>query len=473
MEASRIFLEKVGDPKLAIKTLDDGWPNHLQAKECVRKGFEIRGRLGYHDLAEEQLIQLASDAEQLKRYADIAELLTDVFARYPESRICKQASALARKVIANRMEEASRSEVERLVRSLARLAPHDKLLMRDGRKFANKRFALKSKRSKIQKYSSSQSPGKLNLLERNELGSDVDWISATSIDNVIYVAGVIEKRVALAQCGKSIPIQKKMSCWPNVSVPTDVALLLVGTRSPLRIFVVGEPPLPEAIVFSTSDNSQQKGSVSAKTPRGHGVVWGAALGTLEQTWAVENRDDPVLICVDPQGNVVSSQSLFECDEFDWQDANFPLPMYATQNRVLLGIGKDLVCFKNNQFEKLESFATPIRSIGGMPPYAAAIFTVALEVGAAWCRLGLETYIRPFATELDSPLTLINSGSFIVVADENRVELYKSEGKTFQEKLILRGTSEHATGRPIALLSMPQTDQFAMVTSRGSVSIYSL
>lgn len=472
--ASRIYEEKLNNAKLAIETLDSGWPDSPQAKLCVKASFAIRARLGYHHSASELIRSLYLEAEHLSRHAEVAELLAEVCAQYTEIDVCEEAANLSRQIVVDRMKLAKRPDAERFVKVLAQLSPNDRLLQRDGRRFIDERFTKRASLAPIQQYLSSRTPKKLQLVDQFQLDLDGLWSAATTISDTVFAAGVLDKRIVLASCDKDGKVEKNLTPWPKTPVASDTSLLLLGNRSPLQIFASGEQPLSMVKTFTISEDEGVPYSVSAGTPKGHGVVWGVASGSLGQTWAVENRDDPALVCIGLTGTVVSTLSLLSASDAPWDYAVTTLPMHATNDRVLIGVGSVLLSVKDGNIEELERFSSRITSINGGQPYAAPTVTISLEAGAVLLRYGFEGHVRPFATEMLAPQTLLNQGSFAIAADENRIEVYEcGDRKSKGLELSIRSETEHQTGQPVAILPNQHTDQFIVVTSAGAVSTYSL
>lgn len=474
LEASRIYEEKVQDFDLAIETLDSGWPNSPQAKLCVQAGFALRSRRGLHHSASDFIRSLYLDAKQLSRHVEVAELLAEVHSQYTENSICQEAASLSRQIIVSRMKLANRPDTERFVKVLAQLAPNDRLLQRDGRRFIDERFLKRAALAPIQQYLSSRSPKKLQLIDQFQLGLEGAWSAATTISDTVFAAGILDKRIVLANCDKEGNIEKNLTPWPKTPIASDASLFLLGSRSPLHLFATGEQPLPISKIFTIREEDGFPYSVSAGTPTGHGVVWGVASGSLGQTWAVENRDDPALVCIGLTGTIVSSLSLLSASNAPWESAMMPLPMHATKDRVLIGVGSVLLSVKEGSIEELECFPSRITSINGGQPYAAPAVTVSLEAGVVLLRYGFEGNLRPFASEMFAPLTLLNQGHFAIAVDEHRLEVYECGNRKWRgPELSLCGEAEHQNGQPIAILPTQHTDRFTVVTSSGTVSTYCL
>ena len=472
--AARLYEEKIGDANLALATLDSAWPHSSQAKLCLQEGFALRARLGAHASAQERVESLFDDAGRLSRHAEVADLLADVFEQYPDSNVSEESARLSKQIIVNRVKAANQRDTERFTKTLCRLTPDDRLLPRDSRRFVELQFTKRASLAPVQQFLFSRAQQKLQLVNQVSLELKGVWQTASQLSDVVLVAGVLDNRIVFAKVDATGKVEKNLTPWAKTPVSSDTHLLLFGQRSPLQFFAIGEQPLDPKRIFTLSEPDGRAFPVSAGTPPGHNIVWGATSGSMGQTWSLESRKDPALVCVGLTGTIVSTQSIPDSNNNLWGFAEIPLPMHATRDRVLLGVGNVLLSVKNQEVEELERFPSRIISMNGGRPYASPTVTVSLETGAALVRYGFQGLVRPFATEMTTPQTLLNQGSFVIAADENQIEVYESnQKKTDRFALNLTRQADHQTGKPIALLPTTKTDQFIVITNQGVVSTYSI
>lgn len=471
--ASRVYVERLRDADLALALLDSSWPEGPQASKCVRASFGLRSRLGRHGEAVARIDDLRHQAEKLARHAEVAELLADAHQEYSEASVQEHARRRSHQLVTSRMQDADVAEASRLVRVYSRITPEDRLLPRDGLHYVEQKQAAAPALRIHPPAKAPHTAGCLRLTRTVDLGQGGCWRAAAALQGVVYVAGVWENRIALARCGEGRQVEKCFSAWPKTPLPTDTRLVLLGERDPLHLFAVGFASLPISRVFHANDAMALEG-VSVGGLAGVSAVWGVASGTLGQTWAVENRDDPALVCVGGRGRVVATQSLLPAADAAWDFAATPLPMHATSRQVLLGVGSRLLSVKGTQFDALEEFPSRIVGIAGGRQYAADRIVVSLETGAALLRLGFGGCLRPFAEELQSPQVLLSQGGYVIAADEHRLQVWRPEGKRPRNELLeLVGELDHSHGCPIAILPTPLTNQFKMVTEAGAVGEFEI
>lgn len=475
--AARIYEEKLRDAESALEKLDAGWPGSSQAKLCVEAGFALRGKQGWHDGARDRAQGLYDDAEGLSRYADIAELLTNVFERYPDANVSSDAADFSRRLIANRMRDASRSETQRLTMALARLSPEDKLLARDGWRFVT------GERGSLSPQGPPVRPERKRTRELRQVGKTVSvrsgakeqWHSAIPMGELLLLAGTCNSRVVLGCSWPSDQFNIQRSLWKEVVIEQQSRIMLQGKRSPLQIVATTGQHLPEK--QTGLHPAFESLTLSAGTPAGIATAYGLTQGATGHIWTIESRDDPVLVCLDANGRVVSTLPLPALD-IDLGEIAHPIPMQATSDRVVLGMGRAMVVVRGNQVETSQEFQRPIVSIGGggansSQRYSAQRIVVGLEHGAALVRLGSQLSVESFDSELESPTVAMLGSGIIVAADSHQVVVYEpNKNQRIVEKTpVERCRAKHDLGVPIAILAGVEVNQLRLVTERGAVCSY--
>ena len=463
--AARIYVDKLADVRQAVDTLDAGWPDTSQAKSCIAASFATRGRMGWHDEAQEQLARLATDAERLGRHAEVAAMLADAFEKYPDAEVQRASGRLARTLIVNRMKHALESEADRLTSVLGRLAPEDRLLRRDGRRFVE---ILRGDQQPTPSSASNLIKNQLRQVRHIQVLPQCELRAAVLAGESIVVAGVTEGRIELAGFDFNGRIQRHWSPWPNISIDSHAQLVLHNNQSHLHICAIGEQPLP--VMKVSFRESPERTTIPVGTPNGLGVVWGAAHGKTGHTWAIEDRDDPVLVCIDSSGAVVSTQSLLGSVDAPWDDVRIPVPIHVVDDQVIVGVGNQLIRFRNSQVELLHELPRRVTSIVGGGPYAAPIFAAAMESDIALCRLGGTGYLKILAHELSQPSLLLSPGGFLVAADEHTVIAQELTPTASKPRFV---ETRHHLGKPIAILPADTSDRFVVVAESGVAAIFEI
>lgn len=478
--AARVYVEKLRDAELALETLDGGWPDGQQARKCVIAGFGLRGKLALHDSARQRIDVLHAAAEQKVFQAEVAELFTEVFATYPDAGVVRAAADQGRRLIAGRLKIAPQREAERLVNALTKFSPQDRLLLRDGQRYLGATptpapIASPAPKPAFPALRADRGVAELKIVRQKELGMRGVWHTAAVVSDNVYVAGVLESRLAFAAVTEQGNVHKFRFPWPDAYIHEE-PIKLLGQRSPLHLQVLNGPVLPMTTVFPSTDETPYQ--LRAGTAIASEEVIGIALGPIGQIWAIGGHPDPSLICVDSGGAVLSTRSLLDLGnsvgiEDVESDLVYPIPMHIAGDRVLIGVGRVLLSVRDKHVEVLERFPLPITGLSGLAPYAAPLVAVSLERGAAIVRCGSQGFTLPSAEDLVAPVMLMNHGGFIVAADDTQVLVYQRQQRPCGEHLKFLGSAQHTAGRPIAVLPVSATDQFVVVTDAGSVTTFQL
>ncbi len=187
----------------------------------------------------------------------------------------------------------------------------------------------------------TDSAAELKVVRRIELGMSGVWRAAAVVSDNIYVAGVLESRLAFAAVTERGNVQKFRFPWPDTYISADLPIKLLGQRSPLLISLFDRNALPLATVFPPTDETPYQlraGSVVQRITLG-----GIAVGPIGQIWAVGYTSDLSLVCYDSTGAVISTRSILNIGQLVGiedveSDLVYPIPMHIAGDRVLVGLG---------------------------------------------------------------------------------------------------------------------------------------
>lgn len=160
--AARIAEEKLRDYDSAWNHLRSAWPAGTQASLCMRASFQFAGRRADRDRAIEQIDWARSRAASAEMQAELAGLLAEVAQTFPDAQVRRRAADETRLIAAVQLPAASIETRSKLTDALAALAPADKLLSRDCRRY---RQAQQQPRHDA-KPSARQAAGELTLVRQ-------------------------------------------------------------------------------------------------------------------------------------------------------------------------------------------------------------------------------------------------------------------------------------------------------------------
>ncbi len=135
LAAADLLETTLAAPDEAVLLLRGGWPGSKQAGRCLEKAFELLGARGAHSQAASVIAGLASEGFAPLHALPLARQLATAQETYPDETVRHVARDLARVTVAGRLPAAGSPEVRSLVDVLGRLAPQDRLLLRDGSRY--------------------------------------------------------------------------------------------------------------------------------------------------------------------------------------------------------------------------------------------------------------------------------------------------------------------------------------------------
>lgn len=467
--AARIWSEKLGDAEQAIAALRSGWPHSAQAMECARALFAFFGRTGRHLAAAEQIDEIVAQCPESKQYARSADLLAEVASGvYPDVVVRTRAGSALQQVVSGRLRVAQRAEATLLVTALAKLAPDDRLLERDGRRYVAE---LDKATPPPLKLLAHRKP--LRKAHHVNIGLSGSWQAATVVDKALYAAGIVDNTVVLARC--SLASFKKEAFavpWRGMKTPTDARVGIVGSaggRNMLGVYVVNEAPLPGRVAFPRTDEFPEEitaGSIVGSSSLGMAIGKRHGIFAINHDW---KSPAVVLQMYSGEGDLVVSHDVPVAESLDWENARFPLPVVARREHLYLAVGRTLLAWRVfNQDHELHEFSQPIRSLVASVEHTRARMVVGLEQGA--CMMwdpAADGQRVPFALDLHAPQVGINQGGYVIAAADKCVEVFDSK----DGKLSFVGRDETLPAEPIAVLCDARLDRFAILTVAGDVVLY--
>lgn len=180
--AASIFETKLDAPQKAIDLLLGAWPDSPQAKQCVREAFAKLAQRGEIERALAEVKQLENRAQAHRHIGALAELLTEIATTHPGQDVQELAADRAKVQIARSLEYwPDGRESRELTRLLSKLAPRDRLLVRDIDRFRHPTRPTNVKRA-------SRSFFEM-MVSKTIHAPEVEWIAATTGDKAFYLAG--------------------------------------------------------------------------------------------------------------------------------------------------------------------------------------------------------------------------------------------------------------------------------------------
>jgi hypothetical protein len=195
--AARLVDERLHAPDDALEILFSAWPSSHQATICVAAAFQILARLGRHEAALERLAQFSRESVPDSQVLPLVTALGGPAYDYPHERVRHRAGDLSRVLIAGQLRRPSLSNdhAATLLQHLVRLAPKDRLLVRDSNRFMAER---RDAQLRTRRLTPPPLPGRLPVVDRHfELPRQVEWLQLRRESNWFYALGVTQNHLTL------------------------------------------------------------------------------------------------------------------------------------------------------------------------------------------------------------------------------------------------------------------------------------
>jgi tetratricopeptide (TPR) repeat protein len=140
LKAADLLESKLKVPSEAVDVLESAWPSHWSALACGRKLLAITGRIGDEKRAK-AFLATAQDSATVAA-ASRAALLVESFQAHPSAAVREDAGRRAWKFLSREVSE--RPSDSALLQLLPRLAPSDRLLVRDAAHFPRQKKLLRN-----------------------------------------------------------------------------------------------------------------------------------------------------------------------------------------------------------------------------------------------------------------------------------------------------------------------------------------
>jgi tetratricopeptide (TPR) repeat protein len=463
LSAARVWEERLSDREQAAEELLAGWPNSAQAIECIRALFALFGRTGQHAAAAKQIGELEQNVPSTNQFVRTAEVLCDVAAgKYPDVVVRERAAAATQRVVSQRLRAALRSEGQSLVAALSRLAPHDRLLDRDCRRFAADLPAAKGAdpaRVKLKRVKTFnvQFPGELQ--------------TAAVVGEVVVAAGIVQHRVVLRRFDFRGNLDSFVAPWTESVVRSDTEIVLAAgpyNGKSLGVYPIGIEPLPWRNVYPVSDMFSEPISAGAFSDTGQTI--GIACGSHGRCYSVDDKATP-LIRITTNSNLLGTLHLSADQKVDWENAHIPLPMHARREHLYVAVGRHLLVIRQSTHDaQRHEFGSTIRQVSGSAEHSRSRIVLGLSEGACilWDPVARAKSVT-FATHMLAPRVGINRGGYVIAAAGNDVEIYDSK----EDALRFVAACHDLSAPPLAVLIGSRTDQFAIMCENGEVVVFGI
>jgi tetratricopeptide (TPR) repeat protein len=472
LQAAQLLEKRLQEPEEALQVLEDGWPNSRQAVQCFGARLDLLARLGRHNDSARSLSKLRRDPVAAAHYEPLAGILTHAAGHYPDQNV-RQAALDVVQVFGSRVLSDPKlppAHAQRWVGWLGRLAPQDRLLVRDGNRFLMRRRQWQLRqdqaKTKVVPHACLKSSLQPAAVRRFDLPK-ADWLQVRTAGLCFYAAGLKEDKLILLR-GIWDTAEFQSIFWPCSKVAAKSGLgfeLTTDSDRSTRVLlsVVGQPSFNEHtyphLLFSPSCVA---GTPQWLSPEMHPFsVFDSNL------WSIHVASGrAVLSCYDLLGALLRTDDVTQDLLADANRTEATrLCLVTLAGRRALGLGNRLLAQQGHETTRIELPGQVTRLIPSLPHTRAGVVAL-LDHGAVAHWLGTEHLIELDRDERWIAGTWIPAGKLILMtADEGRIYDVDSRGVTAVRSFPWHGRP------PIAVTSAGEPSFFAVFGAQGEVCIF--
>ncbi len=452
----------------SLDLLLGAWPASRQAAGCLGAAFQRFARLGRHETALERLAQLTCEPIPTALVLPLLTTLGGPARHYPDDRVRHSAADFSRVLIARQLGQptVSSDETGQLMECLVRLAPQDRLLVRDSNRYL---LARRDRELRAHRVTPKPTTGNRPVVERRfELPRQMEWLQLRSEWHGFFALGVTAKRLTMVRGIWEGEIQS-VSWNCSAVLVRNAALVFEPTREQGRevALAIASGVRLEPKHFPASDLFFGRDCVAGTPDWLPEHDFPIAFGE-ETVWSVHVAvGRAVLSCHDQRGTLrrtmdVTSDLLAEADRTE----RSRLCLKAIGNNAAIALGNRLVLTRSDG--GLTRVELPGQVVGLLPtlPHTRPGVAVMLEHGAAMHWVGATDLIG-LDRDLASPQGTFVPGGPLVLLSRFQLWLIEVDSAGVHQVTRLELTGQH----PIAVCATSNPGQFAVLGAKGEMTVY--
>lgn len=453
----------------------------MQAEPCLRRAFALHAKHGLGARTASLLDRLSHESTPPHLVADLTLCLADTAATYPDRALRRRASDLTRRKVASRLVKAPAPEVSRLLSALYRLAPEDRLLERDGRRYLASRDGAKPRVAETLRRRRGPIPELLRVIE---LSRRYAWLDARSGGNVVFVVGHTpgpgDEEIALARV--RLDGGSQTLTWPSTEFAGSrmgyggfLMALDASGQGQVLLHVTGLP-IPEKSFPGAMDVMERETLAGDPGwfPQGTRAVY-----EHHANWLVLRHFSESMIL-----SIHDREGRYRADVVEMSEPSPRDALYLTAQNQFVIIGRETSRAPGELFvysfgkeqrdptEPLRRFQVESRmtGLGIAQPFTRSRLLVAMERGVLvhWLDVGDSSVVAP---DMDAPRACILRNGSLVVGSLHRLRVYRVDPKEASLGSELEIGEEHGPIRSVLPDFTP--NQLAVLTGHGKLLLYAL
>lgn len=374
--AATLLEQRLHDTESALGVLEMGWPDSLQAQQCLERFFAMTSTLGLRDRALQKIQEVGKQPISMRRRSDLVSTLSQVAVSHLDQTVAAKSADATRVLGAQVLMQSPNSPD--ILRAISSLAKDDVLLRRDCLRFVRMNPPATTS-PPIRTKSAYSLKGQLD--SSIPLPDGYTWLNGESVGSHFYLVGhdSHQELLLMRRAWRGVSDIAQSVSWSGRGVgDSQLPVMLfcdIQNGLCLRIAQHGCPPLPPRLLPATDEFPR---SVRAESP-----PWihkdSVALG-CNSTHSFTCDLDGEVTQYDRNGLTVATYQLNDLDR-PQADLQFPPVIHVRLRDVYVGFGSTLYRISETGQRQSVQLPSRITGISGSRPHTRERILVTHETGA--------------------------------------------------------------------------------------------
>lgn len=466
--AAKLVEERLQGVDEALELLLRAWPGSRQAAGCLGAAFQLLGRLGRHEVALERIVQLSRETLPRSRTLPLLTALSGPARDFPHEAVRHRAADFSRVLVAHHLAVPGGPPMEeesRLMEFLVRLAPQDRLLVRD----ANRHLQARRERDlRVRRVTPPPLPGNRPVVVRRfELPRQIQWLHLRNEWHWFYAVGVTPKRMTLVRGVWEGQVQSLSWDYPDSVIMNGLIFEPTGERGQaVALNTVNGPDFARKHFPATDEFFGTRclaGTPDWLKPQhwpvafGEESIWTAHVAGGQAVVSCHARGGRLLRTLDVTDHLLNDAE---------RQPETRVCLAAIGNNVAIALGNRLVLTHSEGEPARIELPGQVINLVPTPPHTRPGVAVMLDHGAAMHWVGSPGLIE-LDRDITAPKCAFVAGGPLVLISGTQLVLLDMDSRGVQKVTRV----EHTGQRPIGVSATASHAQFAVLGENGEMTVY--
>jgi hypothetical protein len=371
-----------------------------------------------------------------------------------------------RVLVASRVREALEDERRLLLDAVAGLAPEDRLLSRDCRRFLEQRSKPVHRPSPIDRKPVREA----ELVREILLPPNVAWSIMRSTDTCYYAAGMSHRTLVVVQGNWKERTPRYRTFWSLDHAGVNQPIVLEPDpqeTQPLHVLLRGRPALASQVLRPA--HGEQHETAAYSPPWATPETLALARAPYGVTWAISlSAGGLALAAYNSRHRPVASRLIEVPEPIAAMADDFQVFLQVREQRVYIGLWDKLIIAREQGDNEVVELPGIIRALACSVAHSRRRVAVTYDLGGqiAWDDVFAADQ-QTHAIQLASTLVEFTAAGMLVAASSDKCQVYG----TSDCRLRLTAECRWEEGTPIGVMRTGMANEFAVGFAEGRLLVF--